>query len=75
MHQSTVIRIGRAVSFNHYWADIGKAYWDISTKNTILTLCGRTKLTHCLIQFSSKTEPISWDAQHKGEFKINNTGN
>ena len=70
-----MIRISRVLSFNHYWFDIGKNYWDISTKNSILTLCGRAKLTHCFIQFSSETGPISNDAQRKGEFKISNTGN
>ena len=32
-------------------------------------------MAHCLMQFSSKTGPISRDAQHKGEFKISNTRN
>ena len=67
IHQSTVIRIGRTLSFNHYWVDIGKDYSDIFTRNSILNLCGRTKLTHTFIQFSSKTGPMSSDAQNKGK--------
>ena len=52
-----------------------KNYWDISIKNSILTLCGRTKMTHCFIPFSSKIRLIEKDAQRKGEIKISYTGN
>ena len=42
IHQDSVIGIGWVLRFKHYWMEIGKNFWYISTNNSILTLRSRT---------------------------------